>query len=222
MSRPRRERREIGEENVGGLRGRVGSCEAVVALAKGSKENGGSRKEVWKPIAKRACLALEESGEHEIGVGPAIEKACVAGEENSGAGASEGHQGIGRGQERGVAVEVDVCGAGVSGPLAGGDGNGRVAALSHGEGRILGVGEDATGGGKLLGQAGEAEVGVVALNLEEGGDILGDSIAPEAVVVKVGSEVADFRYEATVGGAGMGRVIIALKGIAEGDNKLDR
>lgn len=99
---------------------------------------------------------------------------------------------------------MNVRGAGVGGPLTGGDGDGGVAALGHGESRVLGVGENATGGRELLGQAGEAEVGVVALNLEESGDVLRDPIAPEAIVVKVGGKMADFRDEAAIGGAGMG------------------
>lgn len=91
MDRRRRKRRKVGEKNMRGLRGRVSTGEAVVTLPEGSEKNGGSGEKIWKPIAKRANLALEESGEHEIGVGPAVEKTGIAGEEDASAGASEGH-----------------------------------------------------------------------------------------------------------------------------------
>jgi len=57
---------------------------------------------------------------------------------------------------------------------------------------------------------------------KDGGDILWDAAAPEAVEVDVRPEVDVFRREPGVGRAGMGRVILALDGVAEENHELDR
>lgn len=216
--RSRRKRREVGKKDVRSVGRGVGPSEAVMALSERGKKDSSGRKEVREPVAEWAGLTLEKGGEHEIGVWAAIKEVGVTGEEDAGARSREGHEGVGGGQERGVAVEVNVSGAGVGGALAGGDGDGRIAALSHGESGVLRVGKHAAGGWELLGQTGKAKVRIVALDLEKGGHVLRDPIAPKAVVVEIGSEMADFGDEAAVRGARMSRVVISLERVTEGDD----
>lgn len=146
----------------------------------------------------------------------------VAAEEVAFPGTSEGDERVGVTKEFRVAIKVDGDKAGIGGTLGGGDCDGFVPALREGLGLVLGAGENGVTLGGRLDEGAMARGVVESWDHEERGDVLGDSTGPEAVEVDVGPEVVDLGGDAMVGGGSVSRVVLALEGVAEDNDELER